>query len=451
MFFRLRTKLLISGGLTLALLLLLAGVMAVRITALRPAIDQLNRLNVLALQARGLSVRTQAASSDLNAALIGVTAGTFQAQDFDRQLTLVGTILGEMRQTTGAGALGERLDQLQALQADYLRQGNALFGLVAQRQAAPTPENRDQVAQAVAAASRVSNDFNQRMNELGASISADLAGAEGGVQRAISQLLLVLASTALIIGLLVTAIQLRTARAVTDPVSALADAAQRLGAGDLSARVAAGSNDEVGALGRAFNAMAEGLLRSRAELEEHNQQLETTVAGRTAMLQSTISQLEESFAQQSQLQTLLRGASTPVLPVARGVLLMPLIGTLEGARAGQAIEHLLEQVAEQRSSIVILDVTGLSVIDTELAGLLLRAAQAVRLLGAQTLICGINPEVAQALVHLDAGIDALRPVADLQAAVELALRTAGQRYASKAGSIVTPRPGPDSGNSAAPS
>ncbi|HEY1012569.1 MAG TPA: HAMP domain-containing protein [Herpetosiphonaceae bacterium] len=451
MFFRLRTKLLLSGGLTLALLLVLAGVMALRIIALRPAIARQSELNVLSLQARDLSLRTQAASADLNAALTGVSASTFQAQNFDRQLTLIGATLGEMRQATGAGPLGERLDQLQALRADYLRQGNALFSLVAQRLAAPTPENRDQVAQALAAASRVSNDFNQRMNDLGVAVSADLASAENGVQEAIDQLLLVLAGTALGIGLLVTVIQLRTAKAVTAPVSALADAAQRLGAGDLAARVEARGNDEVGALSRAFNAMAEALLRNRAELEEQNQRLETTVEGRTAMLQSTISQLEESFAQQTQLQALLRGASTPVLPVARGVLLMPLIGTLEGERAGQAVEHLLASVAELRSSIVILDVTGLSVIDTQLAALLLRAARAVRLLGAQTLICGINPEVAQALVHLDAGIDALRPVANLQAAVALALRTAGRRYASSAGSIVTPRPGPDGGTSSAPS
>src|SRR5687767_12795208 len=102
MFFRLRTRLLIASAITLALLIALVALTALRIAALRPAISQLNQLNLLTLQTRDLTLRTQAASADLNIALTGIGGSLFQAQDFDNQLRLMGTVLAEMGQSSAA-------------------------------------------------------------------------------------------------------------------------------------------------------------------------------------------------------------------------------------------------------------------------------------------------------------------------------------------------------------
>jgi len=226
-------------------------------------------------------------------------------------------------------------------------------------------------------------------------------------------------------------IQFMMQRVVGRPLGVLAEAVRRIGAGDLDVRVPVRQKDEVGELANTFNLMAEAVLRSREELQEQNRHLEETVQSRTAVLQETVSRLEGALAEQTALRTILEGVSTPVLPVADGVLMMPLIGALDNQRAAQALQVLLQAVEAQRATIVILDVTGLPVIDTAVAAILLQAAQAVRLLGAAMILAGIRPEVAQTLVALGIQLDLLQPVANLQAAVALALRRSQKAIAQK--------------------
>jgi anti-anti-sigma factor len=426
MFFRLRTRLLLSSALLLLLLATVVAIISLRMLALKPSIAQLNQLNELKLQTRELNLRTQAASADLNAALVGVTTNLYQAQDFDRQMLGLGATLADMQAgAEGAFApISEKITQVLQILTSYQQQGNALFSAVAKRQSDPTPENRTAVDQAIEPTSRQGNTFNQTINDLNGAVEATQSLAEQQLQEQVNHLITVLIGLALISGLLVTAIQLKTAQSVATPVTLLAAAARRLGQGDLHVRVPIKSQDEVGQLTETFNTMAEGLLQTRTELEGQNQRLESAVAARTALLQQSVAQLEQALAERSQLQTLLQGATTPVLPVAQGVLLMPLIGVLDDARAREAISHLLASVELQRCTMVILDITGLSVIDTTVAAILLQAAQAVRLLGAETIVCGVGPEVAETLVHLDVAIATIRPVSNLQAAVALALKSA---------------------------
>ncbi|MFN8566762.1 MAG: STAS domain-containing protein [Kouleothrix sp.] len=87
-----------------------------------------------------------------------------------------------------------------------------------------------------------------------------------------------------------------------------------------------------------------------------------------------------------------------MIPISDGLVAMPLIGTIDSKRAQQVIEALLSGVSAQRATTVIIDITGVQVIDTQVANALLRAAQAVKLLGAQVLLTGIRPEIAQTLV-----------------------------------------------------
>jgi rsbT co-antagonist protein RsbR len=117
----------------------------------------------------------------------------------------------------------------------------------------------------------------------------------------------------------------------------------------------------------------------------------------------------------------LRELSTPIIPISEGVIAMPLIGSIDTQRAQLVIETLLAGVAEQRAAAAILDVTGVQVVDTQVANALLRAAQAVKLLGAQVIITGIRPEVAQTLVGLGLDLSGIITVANLQGGIQYAL------------------------------
>jgi rsbT co-antagonist protein RsbR len=95
--------------------------------------------------------------------------------------------------------------------------------------------------------------------------------------------------------------------------------------------------------------------------------------------------------------------STPLIPISDDVLIMPLIGSMDSQRVQKVLESLLTGVASTRARIVILDITGVAVVDTQVANAFIQSAQAVSLLGAQVVITGIRPEVAQTIIGL--GVD----------------------------------------------
>jgi rsbT co-antagonist protein RsbR len=109
--------------------------------------------------------------------------------------------------------------------------------------------------------------------------------------------------------------------------------------------------------------------------------------------------------------------SAPLLSIANHTVLMPLVGTIDTQRAGQIIETLLDGVAHHRATVAILDITGVKVVDTQVADALIRAARAVRLLGAQVILTGIGPSMAQTLVHLGANLKDIVTYGSLQSAV----------------------------------
>jgi anti-anti-sigma regulatory factor/HAMP domain-containing protein len=426
MFFRIRTRLLVANALTLVLLIALTLLVVVQLRSLGPAIALLNQLSTIAVKARDLTIAAQYASADLNAALTGVSRDQQEAQDFDRQMTLLGRAVADMQSDFDAIPLSDNFHQeyaaVQQTQGEYQQLADKLFAAVAARHAQPSVETRTAQEQAVEPASRVSARFNQQVEALTSAVAGEVAAARQGLQAQVNRTIAILVGMGLLIALVIMAIQFMTLRVVGRPLSVLAEAVRRIGAGDLSVRVPVRQKDEVGELANTFNLMAEAVLRGREELQEQNRRLEEVVQARTAVLQETVSRLEGALAEQTTLRTILEGVSTPVLPVAEGVLLMPLIGALDDQRAAQALQVLLQTVEAQGAGIVILDVTGLPLIDMAVAATLLRAAQAVRLLGASVILAGIRPEVAQTLIALDMRLDLLLPVANLQAAVALALR-----------------------------
>jgi anti-anti-sigma factor len=131
-------------------------------------------------------------------------------------------------------------------------------------------------------------------------------------------------------------------------------------------------------------------------------------------------ELQETADAQSQLLQLVQELSTPVVPLVQGVLVMPLVGSIDSRRGQQILERLLQVVERERARIVLVDITGVPVVDSAVAEILLQATQAVRLLGGEAVLVGITPEVAQTLVSLGVDLTEVITRSDLQGGVTYA-------------------------------
>lgn len=123
--------------------------------------------------------------------------------------------------------------------------------------------------------------------------------------------------------------------------------------------------------------------------------------------------------------------STPVIQVWERVLALPIIGTLDSQRAARLTESLLQKIALEEAEFVIVDISGVPAIDTQVAQHLLKTVQGARLMGAESIISGVRPETAQAMVHLGIEMGNLRSRATLRDALQLALRLRKERAAMK--------------------
>jgi rsbT co-antagonist protein RsbR len=117
--------------------------------------------------------------------------------------------------------------------------------------------------------------------------------------------------------------------------------------------------------------------------------------------------------------------STPVVQLWGGVLAVPLIGTLDSARTQMVMENLLQRIVETRSAIAIVDITGVPLVDTLVAQHLLKTVAAARLMGAECLISGIRPQIAQTIVHLGVDLGNVTTKATLADALVVALQKTG--------------------------
>lgn len=116
--------------------------------------------------------------------------------------------------------------------------------------------------------------------------------------------------------------------------------------------------------------------------------------------------------------------STPLIPITDRVMVMPLIGDIDAARAERAIGVLLDGLGRAQASMVILDITGVPRVDASIAAALLRAARAVGLLGAEVVLTGISPEVARTLVEIGADFGSIVTRGNLQSGVAYAMQRA---------------------------
>jgi anti-anti-sigma regulatory factor/GAF domain-containing protein len=176
----------------------------------------------------------------------------------------------------------------------------------------------------------------------------------------------------------------------------------------------------------------EELRGKNEELGSANQRLQIELAQRELAERERAALKEQMI--EAQRERLLE-MSTPLIPITARIVVMPLIGTVDADRAAQVLEAALEGTQRHRASVVILDITGVKHIDTQVISSLFRTAAALRLLGAQAVLTGTRPEVAQAMVALGADLSGIMTKSTLQSGIAYALERSGE-----AGRTLNPLP-----------
>ena len=176
------------------------------------------------------------------------------------------------------------------------------------------------------------------------------------------------------------------------------------------------------------------------ELKRSNEALESEVTRRTEQLRDANERLSRELVEREGgeqerarlQQEIIRAQSarlvelsTPVIPITDRIMVMPLIGSMDEQRAQQVLSAALEGVQAHRAGVVIIDITGVKLVDSSVASTLIRTAAALRMLGAQAMLTGISPEVAQTLVGLGISLEGIVTMGTLRSGIAYALRRSG--------------------------
>ncbi len=143
-------------------------------------------------------------------------------------------------------------------------------------------------------------------------------------------------------------------------------------------------------------------------------------------------ELEEKLVTIEQQREAIRELSTPIIDVWQGILLLPLIGVLDTSRAVDVTETLLARVSDGDASWVLIDFTGMTLVDTMTAAHIIKLGTALRLLGTQCILTGISGRLAQTLVTLNISLDDLRPMRTLRDGLKYCL---AQGYSPRGGAL----------------
>ena len=194
---------------------------------------------------------------------------------------------------------------------------------------------------------------------------------------------------------------------VKERLQSLLDVVQSVSSGDFSVRVEIPEEDEFTALSIELKRMIDDLTEANRLSEERMSKLQAVVGEKEHLLKTV------------------RELSSPVIQVWENVLVMPLVGAIDPARATRITEDLLTGITQHQAEIVIIDITGVPVVDTNVANHLLQTIKAAALLGAKCVVVGISSEVARSLINLGVDLSGVVTRSNLQAGIRYAMEMMG--------------------------
>jgi len=206
----------------------------------------------------------------------------------------------------------------------------------------------------------------------------------------------------------------------------LAYAEDRLAVGAAHERIGLPPRWYIGAYGRYLRLLLDLLFAELAPAEAraaYGSLTKLIMFDMALAMDSYIAASMETFVRQ---QAAIRELSAPVISVYERVLLLPLIGTVDSHRAEQISEAVLTRVEAVHAMVLIVDIAGVSVVDTRVADHLLKTTSAVRLLGAETILTGIAPQVAKTIVQRGVDLSSMHTRSQLADGIELALQMVGR-------------------------
>lgn len=212
-------------------------------------------------------------------------------------------------------------------------------------------------------------------------------------------------------------------RWIVQPLVLLTNATTAVAAGEYHVPAATNGVAEMGELQQRFCEMAE-LLAARDEALRHQvAEAEQARAAAEMAQQQSAERLDTIARQQEQI----REMSIPILPIRKDILVMPLIGVLDHERLAITQSQALAHIERSRATHLLLDITGISMIDSHVAAGLLQIVQAAKLIGTQVILVGVRPEVAQTIVSLGLHLDSIPTFATLQEGLRQLVRSTTRR------------------------
>ena len=198
---------------------------------------------------------------------------------------------------------------------------------------------------------------------------------------------------------------------IKDRIDRIEDILASVAAGDLEARIQTETEDDFSGIEAAIDLLINDLTEELRQREKVQKELESKLS-KIQEQQKTILQQQEDLLE----------LSSPVSKVWDNILILPVIGTLDSQRTQVMMENLLQKIVDTGCTISILDITGVPTVDTQVANHLLKTVTAARLLGAECIISGISPAIAQTIVHLGIDLSSIRTKATLQDAMIFAMK-----------------------------
>ena len=189
------------------------------------------------------------------------------------------------------------------------------------------------------------------------------------------------------------------------------------------------------------------LLLEKSEEEDEFKELETAfaifvqelseakkeVARALTRAEASNRELEAKLETIEMQQAAIRDLSTPIIEVWAGVLCLPVVGLVDSQRSAEMTETLLETIVAKQARTAIVDITGIDVMDTKTADHFIKMAKAVRLLGSECILSGINPSIAQTLTHIGVDLTGIRTMRNLRDALQAHLRDTEQLGGARSG------------------